>query len=334
VYLAALAVVGLGVALTFHVLTNGSRAAAEDSNPTPVRSTAAETEPADGAASSSAPSTSTTRSPATTPSTTPTRSTTRTRSTTPTSSPIPTSAPATTSARAAVAALVAGAPAGGLSVAAYNTTTGATYSAGAASGMVTASVVKLELLETMLLQHERTHTTLSSYENSIATTMIENSNNDSAEDVFEDDGDRAGVLAAEPQLGLSSTLTVPGTTDYWGLTTTSASQQLILLTNLVSRTAPLDAASQQYALTLMRNVEGDQRWGVGVAADPGTDFANKNGWLDIDADDGLWAVNSDGVITVHGEQVLISVLSQHDQNESSGITLIQTVAKAAASVVA
>ena len=42
----------------------------------------------------------------------------------------------------------------------------------------------------------------------------------------------------------------------------------------------------------MRNVEADQRWGVGVAADPGTDFANKNGWLNIDDDNGLWAVTA------------------------------------------
>ena len=67
----------------------------------------------------------------------------------------------------------------------------------------------------------------------------------------------------------------------------------------------------------MRNVEPDQRWGVGAAADKGTDFANKNGWLSIDdsngpgeTDDGLWAVTSLGVLTVGGDQVLMAVLTE------------------------
>jgi hypothetical protein len=298
VYLAVLAVLGLAVALTFHVLTDDSRAAADGSP------AAAPANPA-GA--------------------------------TPTTSTVPA---ARASGRAAIAALAA-AHSGGLSVAAYNTSTGTTYSAGATSGMITASVIKLELLETMLLQHENSHTALTSYENSIATTMIENSNNDSAEDVFEDDGDRAGVVAAEPALGLSSTLTVPGSTDYWGLTTTSAPQQLVLLNNLVSKTSPLDAASQQYALNLMRNVEADQRWGVGVVADPGTDFANKNGWLSVDntngpdeQDDGRWIVTSVGVITVHGQQVLMAAFSEHQPSMAAGVTLVQSLARAVAAVVA
>ena len=68
----------------------------------------------------------------------------------------------------------------------------------------------------------------------------------------------------------------------------------------------------------MRNVESDQRWGVGVTADAGTDFANKNGWLGVDDDNGLWLVNSTGVVTINGQQVLMVVLTQHDSDFQSG----------------
>ena len=83
----------------------------------------------------------------------------------------------------------------------------------------------------------------------------------------------------------------------------------------------------------MDNVEADQRWGVGVIADPGTTFANKNGWLAVDDDNERWLVNSDGIVTVHGQQVLISVLTQHDASEAAGITLVQQLAQAVAPAV-
>ena len=83
------------------------------------------------------------------------------------------------------------------------------------------------------------------------------------------------------RLGLTYT-TLP--TDYlWGFTATSAEDYVVLLRNLV-RPGPLDAASRRYALTLMRSVESDQRWGVSAAADPGTTIAIKDGWLPSDPD--------------------------------------------------
>jgi hypothetical protein len=102
-----------------------------------------------------------------------------------------------------------------------------------------------------------------------------------------------------------------------------------LLQNLVRPSAgPLTAASRAYVLGLMRNVEPDQRWGVGVSADPGTDFANKNGWLSVDNDNGRWLVNSTGVVSIHGQLVLMVVLTQHDSAFQGGIDLVQALAHA------
>jgi hypothetical protein len=81
----------------------------------------------------------------------------------------------------------------------------------------------------------------------------------------------------------------------------------------------------------MTNVEPDQRWGVGAAADPGTDFANKNGWLGVDDDDGLWVVSSVGLIEVGGHHVLLAVLTQHDADLTDGIHLVQSLSRTVAS---
>lgn len=233
--------------------------------------------------------------------------------------------------------LVAAAPAGSVSVAAVNTATGASVTAGATSGMWTASVYKLLVLETLLWQHEQSGTTLSATEDAEATTMIENSDNEAGYDLFLDIGGNTGEAAALTAFGM--THSAPGISDP-AFTTTSASDALALLQNLVSASSPLDANSRAYALGLMQSVEADQRWGVGVVADPATTFANKNGWLSVDNenvpsedDNGLWITTSVGVVTVHGQQVLMAVFTQHQASMDSGVALVQQLATAATAAV-
>ena len=61
---------------------------------------------------------------------------------------------------------------------------------------------------------------------------------------------------------------------------------------------------------------------------PGTTFANKNGWLAVDDDNDLWLLNSLGVLTVHGQTILMAVLTQHDSSFDAGIDLVQALAQA------
>jgi hypothetical protein len=218
-------------------------------------------------------------------------------------------------------------------VSAYNTVTGRRVTMGAASGMLLASVCKVELLETMLLEHQESNTALSGTDNELLTEMIENSNNDAANDVLEDDGGRTEYIEHQKPLGVSPSITVAGPSYYWGLGTSAAAQQIILLGNLVSSDSPLSAASRSYALNLMENVEADQRWGVPSAAESGTTYAVKNGWLAVDADHDLWAVNSDGIITVGGQKLLVSVMTQHNQDFNGGVAYNEKLVHAAVAAV-
>jgi beta-lactamase class A len=155
--------------------------------------------------------------------------------------------------------------------------------------------------------------------------MIENSDNDAADETYAALGGHSGVTSMLRRLGLTATDLAPA--DQWGLSTTSAADQLTLLDDLVSPQSSLSSASRAYALGLMSSVESDQRWGVGATADAGTSFANKNGWLDVDDDGGRWAVNSVGVIDVGGHQVLMAVLTQHNDDLAGGTTLVESLSQ-------
>lgn len=194
--------------------------------------------------------------------------------------------------------------------------------------MTIASVFKLLLLEGYLLQNQDRGQPPGDGAADGLAAMVENSDNGAADRVYAALGGQTGVIPMLRRLGLSGTaLDADG---QWGLSTTGAADQLTALTNLVSSQGPLSSASRTYALGLMDDVESDQRWGVGAAADPGTDVANKNGWLDVDADGGRWATNSVGVIEVDGHQVLLVVLTQHDTDLADGIQLVETVSKTVA----
>jgi hypothetical protein len=227
-------------------------------------------------------------------------------------------------------------PAGGVSVAALNMKTGAHYAFGATSGMRTGSDYKLLILETLELQRQDQGSQLSEDDMEQATSMIENSDNDAAYRLFLSVGGNDALIDAGRRLGLHHT--VPGQADPT-LTTTDAADFVTLLKNLVTK-GPLSQYSRSLALNLMEHVESDQRWGVGVVADPGTTFANKNGWLSVDdsngpaeSDNGLWLVNSVGVVTVGHQQVLMAVFTQHGESYEDGVELVEALAKAIAPAV-
>jgi hypothetical protein len=189
----------------------------------------------------------------------------------------------------------------------------------------TASIVKADVLAALLLRHQRAGIDLSAEEVTLATQMIEDSDNDAATDLWTDVGAAYGMAQANVTLGLVHT--TPGADYYWGLTTTTVADQLRLLEDLTSPHSPLDAASRSYELDLMEDVTPDQAWGVSTAATPGTPVAVKNGWL---PDPELWVINSIGVVHHAGQELLLAVLSDDQPSEETGIAQVDALAAAAA----
>ena len=209
--------------------------------------------------------------------------------------------------------------------------TGVTASYHGTQSFDTASIVKADILAVLLLQLQQAGASIGAADRQLADLMIEDSDNAAASALWNAVGGGPGLEAGNAALGLKQT--VPGPGGYWGLTTTTVTDQLRLLADLTSARSPLSAAARDYELSLMRNVEAGQNWGVTKAASTGTRPAVKNGWLPV-GPRGLWVVNSIGVISHAGQQLVIAVLSDGNRSQSAGISLVQAAATATVSAVA
>ncbi|MEU0964467.1 serine hydrolase [Streptomyces sp. NPDC005917] len=189
----------------------------------------------------------------------------------------------------------------------------------------TASIVKVDILATLLLQAQDAGRQLTATEKAYATKMIGNSDNTSASELWEIIGEAAGLDAANKRFGLTET--EGGDGELWGLTQTTAADQLALLQQVFGDDSQLSEAARSYIQDLMKTVESDQRWGVSAAAD-GSGFALKNGWL-ARSTTGLWDVNSIGRVTADGTGYLVAVLSKGTVSQAKGISLVEAAARAA-----
>ncbi|MYW65139.1 hypothetical protein GTY65_13875 [Streptomyces sp. SID8379] len=197
----------------------------------------------------------------------------------------------------------------------------------------TASIVKVDVLAALLLRAQDEGRSLTGQEKAYAAAMIENSDNSATTAVWDIIGGADGLDAANERLGLTGT--TGGDGPLWGLTQTTAADQLALLRQVFGVAGDsdqvLDASSRAYVEELMGNVESDQRWGVSAAGD-GDGLALKNGWLRRSTT-GLWDINSVGRVTVDGKRYLVAVVSDGSATKDAGISLVEAVAKAAVPVV-
>jgi hypothetical protein len=206
--------------------------------------------------------------------------------------------------------------------------TSATYASGDGT-YDTASIVKVDVLAALLLRAQDDGRALSGQERTYATAMIEKSDNAATTALWDVIGGADGLDAANVRLGLTGTSGGDG--PLWGLTQTTAADQLALLQQVFGvGDSELSAASRAYVQGLMGGVESDQAWGVSAAGSPGSEL--KNGWLRRSTT-GLWDINSIGRVSVAGKRCLVAVLSNGSATKDGGISLVEDVAKAAAAVV-
>jgi beta-lactamase class A len=209
-----------------------------------------------------------------------------------------------------------------IGVAVLDRVTGAAVGYQDGTAFHTASVVKMDILATLLWQDQRAGRQLTDDQRDLATSMITASDNDAATSLWDAIGSGSGLAAANRAFGL--THTTPGSDGSWGLTTTTAADQVRLLAVLADPDGPLSADSRAYELGLLSRVESDQRWGVPSAADAtATAVYVKNGWLSYTGDNGWWIVNSVGRIVEPGHDWLVAILSDQNGDEDSGIDRIQ-----------
>lgn len=190
----------------------------------------------------------------------------------------------------------------------------------------TASIVKVDILAALLWQHQQAGTTLSTSELALASAMIERSDNGAATTLFEAVGGEDGLESFNDLVGLESTDV--GSDGNWGLTQTTADDQVRLLEVVLGDGALLTPTSQALARGLMSDVVDGQRFGVVAAADDADAAALKVGYLQRSTT-GLWDVTSIGEIEAGGHTYLVAVLSNGSTTFDDGVALVDAVARAA-----
>jgi beta-lactamase class A len=184
----------------------------------------------------------------------------------------------------------------------------------------TGSIVKVQIAEAVLHRAQIEDRPLTAYEVDNMDSMITESDNDSATRLWNEVGGTVGVGEYDGEVGMTDT-----TLDYhWGLTTTTAPDNVRLLKNLIAPSPLLTRERQQYLLNLMKEVTDWQRWGVssGPAAD--STVALKNGWLPL-PDERQWIVNSIGWVKGQGRNYVIAVLTDENPSQGYGISAIEQI---------
>ncbi|WP_199036329.1 serine hydrolase [Glycomyces salinus] len=195
----------------------------------------------------------------------------------------------------------------------------------------TASIVKAEILAMLLLHYDSVED-IPDWAMYDLEKMIKDSDNDATNSIL------FGVLdghetmrEAHEVLGLDQTR--PDETERWGLTETTALDQLTVLEQVLYE-GLLSAEQVEVSRELMGDLADSQDWGVSAAAEDGETVWMKNGWDTRSNMGGEWVVNSIGVIAGEtDEPISISILTGGLPSHQAGIDMVEDLAQIAREVI-
>ncbi|GAB2822414.1 hypothetical protein GCM10022221_20490 [Actinocorallia aurea] len=212
---------------------------------------------------------------------------------------------------------------GSISVAVYDRNRGLGCYLGSGTRYDTASTVKVAVVAALLRTAQKEKRKLTAREKSLARAAITRSDNNATSDLWSRLG-RTRMQKLLDAVGMKATTLGPS--GYWGLTRTTAFDQLRLLRMLTrDDDTVLTAASRRYLLGLMNDVVSGQRWGTPAGAPSGVKVHVKNGWLPRSTLG--WRVHSLGAFTSSRRDYMIVVLTHGNPSMSYGITSIERVAE-------
>lgn len=206
----------------------------------------------------------------------------------------------------------------------YDVTHQHTYVYNGDTSFLTASSIKVPIMLAFFARTESQGREPNGDEIKLLTAMIEHSDNDAASALFNDIGRAAGLASYLHQIGVGDL--VPND-NAWGYSQITPQAMVRLLTQLHYGTI-LTAPDRATALYLMQHVEAGQQWGVGNTAPSGATFAMKNGW--VPGPDGLWSVNTSGIVEADGVTYLIAVYTQRQPSLAAGQAIVQQVCRSVA----
>ena len=193
----------------------------------------------------------------------------------------------------------------------------------------TASIVKVDVMATLMAQETAAGQPIPEADQSLLSSMVEVSDNGSATTLWNAVGAPGAIDSFNRSIGMTDTTAStclecagfawPG----WGLTTTTAADQITLLHMLLFPSPQISGTDRSEAVNLLEHVTPSEDWGVSGGVPPGVTIALKNGWVPLA--DGLWQINSIGWIDGGGRDYLIAVLTDGNPTEQYGIDTINAL---------
>jgi len=183
--------------------------------------------------------------------------------------------------------------------------------------LITASIVKVQFLGTLLAEAQAAGRTLTPAEQSLAVPMIEVSDNNAATALLQDVGGPGAVAAFDQSIGMNGSNTILS----WADSTTTATDQLTLLDHFVRPNGVLSNTSREYGLSLMAQVIPTDIFGISAGVPPGLLRASKTGRIPSEG-----VINGIGWVQGQGRDYLIAVLTQGVPNpDQAGLAIMNEV---------
>lgn len=204
-----------------------------------------------------------------------------------------------------------------IGVAVYTPSTNQYYLYNASRQFPMASSIKIPIMLTMLYQAEQQNRPLLDSEAKLLQAMIESSDNDAAQSLYQQIGMAFGMSSFLNSHGLSGILLDPNT---WG-TSTASPQAMAHLLAALSAGDLLSTTRTSYALSLMQNVALDQRFGIGDTAPQDATVSMKDGWLALDQG---WAINSSGIVQTPKITYIVSIYTAGQASQDIGMQILNT----------
>ncbi len=223
---------------------------------------------------------------------------------------------------------------GEVDIAVYDLETGQTaqWNTPGATTFSTASIVKYAVLAETLRQHQADGRQLSSYDYSQAAAMIGSSDNAATTYLWNKLGGKSAMQHFFDTVAGTTSTTASGS---WGVTQTTALDQLQVLKLATMPGGPLTLESKAIMTDMLADVVPYQRWGISGGVPDDVSVWLKNGWLYDSATNNKyshtssWTVNSIGNV---GNRYLLAVLSAgnpvgSNRAEQNGIDRIENLSR-------
>ncbi len=190
------------------------------------------------------------------------------------------------------------------------------------------SIIKVDILAAYLYQVQGTHLPISADNRLRLARMIEDSNNDDATYFYKIIGSCQGLTRFNSLIPLRATVPVcPSATFYgWGLTATTASDQVTIMNLFAPGSTLLTVGSRNLGLSYLTHVSPSTTWGVGYARARGDVIAFKNGWSPLTSLSS-WEMNSVGWVVGTNRNYQVAILISGNPSYAYGVATLNNLSE-------